>query len=104
MSNRLSDVANDGERNKLSNVFNEKVMNYLENPSNENYQILKKTTKKFDSIPEGHENFGASNISSVLDKGLEKLKQKDPEFCKRILNSIEHVPDIYKRFERYLSN
>ncbi|MEM4153009.1 MAG: hypothetical protein QXK80_02760 [Candidatus Pacearchaeota archaeon] len=97
MSDALTDINRDQERNEKYEIFLENLIKYLKNPIKINYEDLENAAKDVDSVGRGY--WGSkTNIASKLEEKVKKLLNKDKEeWCKLLLQTYGTY--LYEKFK-----
>lgn len=96
MSDALTDIARDQERNERYRIFLETLANYLKDPVEKNYDLLKKAAEDVDEVRGGYWS-GRTKIASNLKERTENLLNKNIEEWSKLLDSV-YGTEFYKKF------
>jgi hypothetical protein len=95
MTDALSAIARDNEREGKYEAYLRSILGYLKNPADEMYEKLADSAKSVDSVVGGYWGTGSTRLSESLEKKTMLLKKGDQKTWPRFLNEI-YETDMYK--------
>ncbi len=109
MSDGLSQIARDEEREEKHQIYMLKLFDYLFEETSSNYNLLKKAAQDVDSVRGGYWCPSRTKIESKLDETLKRFKIKDEkildfymEHAKNV--SLENISEMIEKISKLKSN